>query len=548
MAVNKKMLAAAAAFAAVQMGITGCFAAIEFKPGNGGYMLCGEGEKYNGNFLSLFVEHEEGGSTVTDHVSYITTDGDGNFSYSFKLKSDAPSVDNYTVRVSAVDKGEIYTTTFAHADTAKKLEIIGCLNGGKEPAEALSEAVKYSMLSYPGGRRDDFPPSYNAKMKELVYSQIAEHGFTAENYSQKMNEIYAVTALAFADGGSIAQVIESNADYLGFNTLGDYYSYYEKKSSGVNAIILKNEFKNKDGAQKIFKEAVVLDKINNTQSPSDIADIIEQNSEFFDAKVTTLDRNGKILLAGKIIDAKEKNSKKLEKISDTLSYVPYNDEENPGGSTSSSGGSSRGSGSSGPNITLVPNGEEQSSETNIISFADINEAKWAREAIESLVAKKVINGYDDGDFKPNNNITREEFVKIVVGAFGIEVLPSESVFDDVAADCWAKDYIAAARKNNIVNGITDTLFGLGNNITRQDMAVMLVNAYEAKFGALEEKDASFADGENIAGYAKSPVAKLCGAGVVSGYEDGTFLPANNATRAEAAQMVYRILKVGELNK
>ena len=231
-------------------------------------------------------------------------------------------------------------------------------------------------------------------------------------------------------------------------------------------------------------------------------------------------------------------------MSEVKSYISTDGSENPGGSTTSSKGSSSG-GSSGSKMTVVPSGNITDIKDELMSFADINDAKWAREAIESLVAKNVIKGYEDGDFRPNANITREEFVKIVVGAFGIDVLEASSEFDDVSEDNWAKSYIMAAKNAKIVNGISDKLFGLGRNITREDMALMLVNAYEAKKGAINSSEHLFSDDADIVEYAKSAVAKLYGAGVVSGYEDGTFLPKNNATRAEAAQMVYKILKIGE---
>ncbi|UKI38003.1 MAG: S-layer homology domain-containing protein [Clostridiales bacterium] len=192
----------------------------------------------------------------------------------------------------------------------------------------------------------------------------------------------------------------------------------------------------------------VLNEINKAQSPSAVVTIIDSNSGLFDKSVTDLDDNSKISLAGKILDAREKGTI-LTKMSEVKSYIPSEDGKTPGGSTTPSKGSSgsgSGSGTSGSKMTVVPGGNITDEKDELMSFADINEAKWAREAIESLVAKNVIKGYEDGDFKPNANITREEFVKIVVGAFGVEVLESESVFDDVSNDSWAKDYISAAKK------------------------------------------------------------------------------------------------------
>lgn len=542
MTVMKKIFTAFASALAVQTAFATCFAEIEFKPENGGYSLIGSNEVCDGNYMSIIVEHSNDEGTVTDHASYVVTDKDGNFSYHFELKPDALAED-YTVKVSAVDKGVVFTTDFSHADEGKKKDVVKYLNGEKTPEAALAEAVKYSMVSYPENRRDSFPSSWNDDYKKLVYSQIAEHGFTMENYAQKIEQIYAVTELAFANGENIAEIVSKNIEHLGFKSFTEYYNVYIKNSDDINALILKNDFSNITEAQKVFKETTILDEINKSSSPSGIVSIIENNSEIFDKTVTDLDDNSKILLAGKIIDAKEKGTI-LAKMSEVKSYIPTDGSENPGGSTTSSKGSSSG-GSSGSKMTVVPSGNITDIKDELMSFADINDAKWAREAIESLVAKNVIKGYEDGDFRPNANITREEFVKIVVGAFGIDVLEASSEFDDVSEDNWAKSYIMAAKNAKIVNGISDKLFGLGRNITREDMALMLVNAYEAKKGAINSSEHLFSDDADIAEYAKSAVAKLYGAGVVSGYEDGTFLPKNNATRAEAAQMVYKILKIGE---
>lgn len=544
MTVKKKIFTAFASALAVLTAFSACFAEIEFKPENGGYSLVGTNEVYDGNYLSVIVEHNDGTETVTDHASYTVIDRDGNFSYHFALKPDAVSAD-YTVKVSAPNNGIVFTTPFSHADESKKAEIIKYLNGDKTPADALSEAVKYSMVSYPENKRDTFPSSWTDDYKKLVYSQIAEHGFTETNYALKINQIYAVTELAFANNENIAEIVARNIDYLGFKDFADFYKLYTANSDDINALILKNEFSNITETQKVFKEVTVLNEINKAQSPSAVVTIIDGYSGLFDKSVTDLDDNSKISLAGKILDAREKGTI-LTKMSEVKSYIPSEDGKTPGGSTTpSKGSSSSGSGTSGSKMTVVPGGNITDTKDELMSFADINEAKWAREAIESLVAKNVIKGYEDGDFKPNANITREEFVKIVVGAFGIEVLENASVFDDVANDSWAKNYIAAAKNAKIINGISENIFGLGRNITREDMAVMLVNAYEAKISAINDGTHTFADDAQIAEYAKSAVAKLYGAGVISGYEDGTFLPKNNATRAEAAQMVYKILKIGE---
>ena len=108
---------------------------------------------------------------------------------------------------------------------------------------------------------------------------------------------------------------------------------------------------------------------------------------------------------------------------------------------------------------------------------------------------------------------------------------------------WFAASISAMVSNGIINGISEAQFGVGQPITRQDAATILsriINASEEAVGG--EK---FADDDSIAEYAKNGVYTLKNRGMISGYEDGTFRPQSQITRAEAAQMIYNILKLGK---
>ena len=100
--------------------------------------------------------------------------------------------------------------------------------------------------------------------------------------------------------------------------------------------------------------------------------------------------------------------------------------------------------------------------------------------------------------------------------------------------------------NKIVSGLSDTEFGPDICITRQDMAVILYNTALAMDFEMNAENADIADDADISEYAKNAVYALKNAGIINGYEDGSFRPKNNANRAEAAQMVYGFLmKKGE---
>lgn len=168
------------------------------------------------------------------------------------------------------------------------------------------------------------------------------------------------------------------------------------------------------------------------------------------------------------------------------------------------------------------------------------EGHWAQSTIEDMVGKGIIGGYPDGTFKPDNNITRAEFASLLVRAFALEPGPGK-VFDDTA-DHWARDAIGTASYHGLVSGYSDTLFGPDDPVTREQMAVMIVKATKIEPA---ESGRAFTDSAQIAAWAEEAVAKASAAELIAGYPDGTFRPKANATRAEAAVILARSMKLVE---
>lgn len=168
-------------------------------------------------------------------------------------------------------------------------------------------------------------------------------------------------------------------------------------------------------------------------------------------------------------------------------------------------------------------------------FTDTKSVPWAQEAIDTLYSKNIISGISDTEFAPDKSITREEFVKLIVCAFGIEAQDDEIFYADVTEDAWYEQYIKTASSKKIVSGISDNLFGVGQNITRQDMAVILYRAMQlSPVTSLE----IFADDNAIASYAKEAVYTMKELQIISGMGENCFMPLENATRAQAAKMIY----------
>lgn len=208
-----------------------------------------------------------------------------------------------------------------------------------------------------------------------------------------------------------------------------------------------------------------------------------------------------------------------------------------------SGGSLGGGGVSVPN---TPKPEDKPAITPVIdTFVDIDSVEWARESIENLCKRGIIAMNEEKTFSPNRNITREEFVKMIVMAMGILDNSAQSDFADIKADEWSYPYVSSAVKYGIVTGKQDGSFGLGEEITRQDMAAILARTMQKAGFAFDGYDELFADHADIADYARDGVYAMRQYGIINGVGDNQFAPLMNATRAMAAKMIYEMIKVVE---
>ena len=204
----------------------------------------------------------------------------------------------------------------------------------------------------------------------------------------------------------------------------------------------------------------------------------------------------------------------------------------------SGSGTSSSTGSSGPianGIITAPNAGTIAGAT----WKDLDSVEWAKEAIYGLGTRNMISGRDAETFDPNANITRAEYCQILVNSIGMTQVSADSSFADVASDAWYYHAVSVASNLGIVSGYGDGNFGPNDLITRQDMALMTQRAVTAMNKTLATASVgTFADDAEISDYAKDAVYNLANAGIINGMGDGTFGPKNNATRAQAAVIIY----------
>ncbi|MFD2116105.1 InlB B-repeat-containing protein [Paenibacillus yanchengensis] len=180
------------------------------------------------------------------------------------------------------------------------------------------------------------------------------------------------------------------------------------------------------------------------------------------------------------------------------------------------------------------------------TFTDMTN-HWAQQAVETLASKLIVNGKSATKFYPNGNVTRAEFASMLVRGLGlVPAANSTAAFTDVAADKWYAQEVNTAVQYGLVNGVGNNKFAPTDSITREQMAVMIMNAVatveetslnEASNGVL----ASYKDGEKVSKFAKAAVQAAIEAKLMTGKSGALLAPQETANRAEAATMLQRLL-------
>lgn len=179
-------------------------------------------------------------------------------------------------------------------------------------------------------------------------------------------------------------------------------------------------------------------------------------------------------------------------------------------------------------------------------FWDVKKDHWAFTYIADLAERGVINGYEDGTFKPSKTVSRAEWAKMMVDAAGLTVTDNSVNFNDTRGH-WANSYINSAKY--YLTGFANGYYRPDQAATREDVTVSMVrikgyDTADVDFSSLM----SFTDLDSISNYAKSYVAIAIDNNLIEGFDDGSFRGQDTLTRAEAAALMYRAFKHGNADK
>lgn len=491
------------------------------------------------------------------YVAQTFANEDGSFSFVFTMPKDKKR-GKYEYHVADGSSSDTYVFDYYSQDDV--VGVLGELDALRikkaETSEEIQKKtadVKKLLLDQNNRKLLKINTVYynNTSIDELndyVFEQIgnyAEKIETASNLNELIRTYHALYLAKTAEDEDVLEHIITDKCKEVFNWKeSPLYKEYDEKSDYrdvalADVLAKADEINSPEELVSTMEKAILLSKINSCESWSQIKAIADTYNTI-------------VILEGEPADTDFANVSVqipfdtydlfVEELNKQIALEDKDDDDdnnsNYGGGSSSS---NRGSVSVKGGSISVPYIQPLEKLTN--PFTDLDEYAWADEAITSLYSADVIDGKTETTFDPASNVTREEFVKMLITALNISPTDADVYFEDVISGSWYEPYVNIAYENGIVKGISSTQFGVGSNITRQDMVVMIYNAIQKYISNDKSKrKGKFTDLDTVSEYAKQAVTQVRRVGIVSGMPDGSFAPAKYCQRAEAAQIIYNMKK------
>lgn len=373
---------------------------------------------------------------------------------------------------------------------------------------------------------------------EIIYNSIKD--VDVDNVSLCVNKAFVAAQL----NAKMTTDIDVYKHSLGLTERG--IEKYYKKSGVLTEKLLTEKYTSTEQFDKKLMACLIGISVEYSDGVKAIEDLIANSGDYLSAAAISKVANSDTIAKAMI---NESDKSKFYTFSGIENYInAYTEPKNntSGGSGGGGGGTAHNSGSIGNGTTTMPITTPDTPQTHKI-FSDVSEGYWARDMIEELYRKGIVAGKTETEFYPEDGITREEFVKLLVASINVKADGTEIAFNDVKADDWFYPYVSIAYNAEIVKGISEDMFGAGNPITRQDLAVMTYNAMSVCEINIPNNgsDTKFVDEDDVSDYAKEAVSALKNAGILSGDENGTFRPNDGTTRAEAAKIIYTVLMLNQ---
>ena len=475
------------------------------------------------------------------------TDADGGYAVTALLSE---PTGNYYVRVGYGLKNQARGEQF-HFLSVRDLEAVFAELNTVKDADQLRELIE-PYLSYLGLDTALYEVSQDKTevCRLILIERDLLPGKAFGQYGDFADVFYHCAYMqAMAAAKTAAAVLElMGANMARYETLAIYPTWQRLDADGklAAAEVLANTASFASVAQmdEAFSEAVVLETVARVVSHGDIAVVLAENAQligFDKAQYDALTREQKAEVH-KAVAGKRYAS--LASLKSALHTAMGSSGQTGGGSKRP--GSSGGSGGSAKPMTgsLTSPVQTQNPVNQYVPFADMDTAAWAQDCVQYFHQHKLIDGDGNGNFRPNDAITRAEFVKLLVNCFSLRDHGAQAAFDDVSADDWFYPYVASAVSAGILQGVSEREFAPQDNLSREQMAVILDRMTGYLELPLSVEQQRFSDEGEVSGYARESVARMGAAGLMRGMGDGRFCPQQTTTRAQACAALYQMVTRG----
>lgn len=498
-------------------------------------------------------------------IKQVPADENGGYSLTADMKGNDSGY--YTIRVNGEDIKKYIAFENDKDLLIEKIKEI-CTKGADETESAAKERAASelkALFKFSDAETESDTELFfdiNKEKNKVVYAvdekELAEKFYLIsadlkmENIVEKINLAACIQALnedkiGITDYKTELGLSEKHADAY------DKYIIEENKKSFVSKYFKNKNYETKESVQEAFNKAVIDSWSTYFSSWADVKKYIEDFGEEAGVDMTTYN-----LTSFNTTKKSELHTyiARIGGFSGTLECVAKINEKidelkkpsSQGGSGGSSGGGGGGSfGSAGGTTVTKPivstdvvPVEDKKEDGKL--FSDTTGFEWAEESIKALAEKGIVTGTGDGKFEPERNVTREEILVMLLRAFEVEIGEEKADFTDAKADGWYTSYLAAAKSLGFISGRPDGSFGVGDAVSRQDAAVMAYNIAKAKGIEFSlEVNEEFADNSDISDYALDAIYALKNSSVLNGKGDGLFAPKASCTRAEAAKIIYTLI-------
>lgn len=450
---------------------------------------------------------------------------------------------DYSIEINAENGKYVRKFDFKYKDAASIIELLKS-SSAKEIEEILSDDDNIAMLSldnYTVG--DDTLKTLPEDVYKIIANQIVNVNSidTLKLCISQAHYVYKINSANSAEG-VLKLLNDGDKTVFDFENFALFKIYKQLSAEGQTAvlnIINDNDLTSFKDFKETLANGIFLIKINNVEHWSQLKQFVDDyNDEYlkFDKRLT----NDQYVYL-----YERKPFSTFEVFAEQYVAASNINSGSTGGTGSSGSSGSKSSGNKGGGAIDVSGGYFNNNVSKN-TFGDIDSVPWAKEAIEYLFEKNVINGIGNNEFAPMDAVTREQYIKMIVLAFDIADGKYENEFSDVKSTDWSCKYINFAVGAGIVTGMENNLFGVGYDITREDVAVICYRALKSKGVVLDSSAYEFADENSISDYAKEAVTCLANAGIINGEGNNMFNPKAKCTRAQVAKIIYFALNY--LNK